>query len=90
MVSRSVTLSSFIMALSRRKVRAGGGLPVDGFQLPTDPWPILNCPRLAGFGCPPRGLVTEEFQPIPDSSFLRLIGATYDDIRNETRVPLDY
>jgi hypothetical protein len=46
MVSRSVTLSSFIMALSRRKVRAGGGLPVEVFNCP---------PNLAYFELPAAG-----------------------------------
>ncbi|MHB8178890.1 MAG: hypothetical protein ACYDG8_10410 [Vulcanimicrobiaceae bacterium] len=24
------------------------------FELPTDYWPVFNCPQLAAFGCPPR------------------------------------
>jgi hypothetical protein len=29
-------------------------LRVDYFEVPTDLWPVFNCPSVAGFDCPPR------------------------------------
>jgi hypothetical protein len=56
MDSWSVTLNSFHgSAFAPPSVPAPAlGLRVDGFQVPTDRWPIFNCPWVAYFDCPPR------------------------------------
>src|SRR5450755_4940183 len=54
-VSSSVTLNSFMTALSRRRrARTGDQLGLVHFEVATDPWYIFKWPQLVHFEWPPR------------------------------------
>ncbi len=74
-------------------------LAVAYLELPTDYWPVFNCPQLAGFGCPPRYncshaavICTSTYTPLArqlaERSNVQLIdGAAYASMVNQFSEP---